>query len=304
MDDPQKGSISLGGTVESFTGQTTNKQVSISKALQQASDEIFAEMAQKIANATTLITGGFGGYVVLDNIEPATGEQIHPWRILIMNTPDKNTAKNVIQINQNGIGFSTTGINGPYRNAWTIDGNLVADFVTTGTMLADRIRGGTLEVGGTGLGRNGVIRVLNSSGTEIVRMDVTGVKINQGKLTAPDITGGSADFGDGLFMADDDAVNIGGFEARYAWGRDIFQSYDGQCGLSADPSKRGGLWIWAGWQNDNYYDFCVNNLGEVHCQELYIEGSQGFWQSWNLTDTMEDIYNRLESLEDEINNIG
>lgn len=171
-------------------------------------------------------------------------------------------------------------------------------------MLADRIRGGTLEVGGTGLGKDGVIRVLNSSGQEIVRMDVSGVTINEGKLSAPEIRGGSANFGSGLFTADDDMVTVGGFEARYGWGREIFQSYDRQCGMSADPSKRGGLWFWAGWNSSSDYDFCVNNMGEVHCRELYIEGSQGFWKGWNLTDTMEDIYDRLRNLEDEISNIG
>lgn len=292
LDDPQKGSISLGGTVESFTGQTTNKQVTISKALQQASDQIYAEMAQKIANATTLITGGFGGYVILDNINPETGEKMHPWRILIMNAPDKNTATNVIQINQNGIGFSTTGINGPYRNAWTIDGNLVADFITTGTMLADRIRGGILEVGGSGLGKDGVIRVLNASGTEIVRMDINGVTIRQGKLNAPEITGGSADFGSGLFTADDDAVTVGGFEARYAWGRDIFQSYDGMCGLSADPSKKGGLWAWFGWNSSGDFDVVINNSGQVVAQDFVVDGE------FELTQKIKSIERRLNDLED------
>lgn len=291
LDDPQKGSISLGGTVESFTGQTTNKQVTISKALQQASDQIYAEMAQKIANATTLITGGFGGYVVLDNINPETGEKMHPWRILVMNAPDKNTAQNIIQINQNGIGFSTTGINGPYRNAWTIDGNLVADFITAGTMLADRIRGGTLEVGGSGLGKDGVIRVLNASGTEIVRMDINGVTIRQGKLNAPEITGGSADFGSGLFTADDAAVTVGGFEARYAWGRDIFQSYDGMCGLSADPSKKGGLWAWFGWTSAGSFDVAINNSGQVVAQDFVVDGE------YELTQKIRSIERRLDDLE-------
>lgn len=291
LDDPQKGSISLGGTVESFTGQTTNKQVTISKALQQASDQIYAEMVQKIANATALITGGFGGYVVLDNINPETGEKMHPWRILVMNTPDKNTAQNIIQINQNGIGFSTTGINGPYRNAWTIDGNLVADFITAGTMLADRIRGGTLEVGGIGLGKNGVIRVLNASGTEIVRMDINGVTISQGKLNAPKITGGSADFGSGLFTADDDTVTVGGFEARYDWGRDIFQSYDGMCGLSADPSKKGGLWAWFGWRSSGNFDVAINNSGQVVAQDFVIDGS------YELSQKIRSIERRLDDLE-------
>lgn len=303
LDDPSKGSISLGSTLENFTGATVNKQVTISKELQNASDELFAEMLQKIQNATTLITGGFGGYVVLDNIDPATGKKMHPWRILVMNTPDKDTAKNVIQINQNGIGFSTTGINGPYRNAWTIDGNLVADFVTTGTMLADRIRGGTLEVGGSGLGKDGVIRVLDAKNNEIMRMDKSGITINAGKLNAPDIVGGTADFGDGLFYADDEEVNIGGFYARYGWGRDIFQSFDGQCGMSAAASGKGKLWFWAGYNSENDYDFLVNNLGEVHCRELYIESNDDYWQGWNLSDTLKDLDSKYHSLSDDIDDL-
>ena len=302
--DPTQGSITLGREISTMTGNTVRNQAVISDRIEKITESTSEEINRKVENATTLITGGFGGYVVLDNIDPATGKKMHPWRILVMNTPDKETATNVIQINQNGIGFSTTGINGPYRNAWTIDGNLVADFITTGTMLADRIRGGTLEVGGTGLGKNGVVRVLDKSGKEIVRMDISGVEINEGKLSAPEIRGGSANFGSGLFTADDDMVTVGGFEARYGWGREIFQSYDQQCGMSADPSKRGGLWFWAGWNSSSDYDFCVNNMGEVHCRELYIEGSQGFWKGWNLTDTMEDIYDRLRNLEDEISNIG
>ena len=126
--------------------------------------------------------GGKGGYVVIDNIEPDTGNTTTPWRILIMNTPDKETATNVIQFNQNGIGFSTTGINGPYKNAWTIDGNLVADFITAGQMLADRIRGGTLELGGTGPGKDGVLIIRNVDGKELARFNKNGITINDGNI--------------------------------------------------------------------------------------------------------------------------
>ena len=49
-----------------------------------------------------------------------------------------------------------------------------ADFIVAGTMLADRIKGGTLELGGEDNG-NGIARVLNSSGKEIVRLDNDGV---------------------------------------------------------------------------------------------------------------------------------
>lgn len=49
-----------------------------------------------------------------------------------------------------------------------------ADFIVAGTMLADRIKGGTLELGGAGNG-NGVAKVLSADGNEIVRLDKDGV---------------------------------------------------------------------------------------------------------------------------------
>ncbi|MFR6350239.1 MAG: phage tail spike protein [Enterocloster aldenensis] len=225
LDDPAKGSISLGTTVSSFTGATVNKQVSISKTVQQSEEKISNEVARKIDNATQLITGGFGGYVILDSTDPGTGKKIHPWRILIMNTPDKDTAQNIIQINQNGIGFSTTGINGPYRNAWTIDGNLVADFITTGQMLADRIRGGILEVGGKGLAKDGQIVVRNADGTQIGYWDKSGLHVMLGviegsTIRGSDIIGGTIDIGSGTFYVDDDGdvvINSGQIAIGNTW---------------------------------------------------------------------------------------
>lgn len=184
ISDPDKSKISLGGRVSTLSGTTAKNQIEASRAVQQTAEAASAEINRKIENATTLITGGFGGYVVLDNIDPSTGKKIHPWRILVMNAPTKETAQNVIQINQNGIGFSTSGINGPYRNAWTIDGNLVADFITAGTMLADRIRGGTLEVGGTGLGKDGIIRILSAAGDLLAQYDKNGVNIYRGRVAS------------------------------------------------------------------------------------------------------------------------
>lgn len=59
------------------------------------------------------------------------------------------TATQVMRLNASGLGFSKTGVNGPYTNAFVFDanlgGHLVADFITAGHMVADRIQGGTLE---------------------------------------------------------------------------------------------------------------------------------------------------------------
>lgn len=185
ISDPDKSKISLGGRASTLSGTTAKNQIEASRKVQQTAEAASEEINRKIENATTLITGGFGGYVVLDNIDPATGKKIHPWRILVMNAPTMETAQNIIQINQNGIGFSTTGINGPYRNAWTIDGNLVADFITSGTMLADRIRGGVLEVGGAGLGKDGSILVVSRDGINVIRIDQNGIGFSTSGVNGP-----------------------------------------------------------------------------------------------------------------------
>jgi hypothetical protein len=75
-----------------------------------------------VNNATQLITGAKGGFVLLDPSEK-------PSRILIMDTNDKDTAQNVWQWNSNGLGFSSTGINGPYGTAITMDGSIVANVI-------------------------------------------------------------------------------------------------------------------------------------------------------------------------------
>lgn len=97
-------------------------------------------MQTAIDKATELITGGLGGYVVFNM--NADGQ---PQEILIMDTDDINTAVNVIRMNKNGIGFSTTGYAGPYTSAWTIDGAFNADFITVGTINANLIRAGILS---------------------------------------------------------------------------------------------------------------------------------------------------------------
>ena len=128
-------------------------------------------MQAAIEHATKLLAGGLGGHVVFGlNLD---GE---PEEILIMDTDDKDTAVNVIRMNMNGIGFSTTGYEGPFTTAWTIDGAFVADFITSGTMLADRIKGGTLEVGGVN-DESGVINILDSIGNRTGGIDKNGIEM-------------------------------------------------------------------------------------------------------------------------------
>ena len=85
-----------------------------------------ASVKGAIDRATELISGGFGGYIKYKYLVDGT-----PSEMLIMDSASEATATNIIRLNQNGIGFSTDG-GVTYANAWTIDGHLNADFITTG----------------------------------------------------------------------------------------------------------------------------------------------------------------------------
>ncbi|MEB4891977.1 phage tail spike protein, partial [Bacillus thuringiensis] len=102
------------------------------------------------ANATSLINSGFGGHV-----------RVYPDRILIMDTKDEKSAKKVWQWNLNGLGYSSTGVNGPYGTAITSDGRIVADFITAGTLSGNLVQGG--EITGATLRTSDSVNYVNIS---------------------------------------------------------------------------------------------------------------------------------------------
>ncbi|PQE76780.1 hypothetical protein CUS29_04830 [Enterococcus faecium] len=134
------------GNVKTNFLENTENNVSnlINDAIDQLKNggEISDLINDIVDHQTDIITGQDGGYVLLDPKEA-------PSRILIMDTPDKNTARNVLQINNAGIGFSKTGINGTYDTAWTLDGGFNASFITAGEIVGITIRGTTLISDGT-----------------------------------------------------------------------------------------------------------------------------------------------------------
>ena len=149
--------------------------------MEQAASKSYMQVA--IEHATELIKGGYGGHVVIGT--NAAGE---PNEILIMDTDDKETARNVIRMNTNGIGFSTTGYQGPFTSAWTIDGRFNADFIATGHIIADFIQGGTLTLGNLD-DEDGVLSLLDGSGNEVVRLDRNGITSELGTLGGWNIDG-------------------------------------------------------------------------------------------------------------------
>ena len=112
--------------------------VSQDKVISETPSKSFLEKA--IDNATQLITGGLGGYVIIQS--SSGGKQ--PDEILIMNTDDIKTATNVWRWNKNGLGYSSNGYNGPYATAITADGKIVADFILAGEFDGALIKAGSI----------------------------------------------------------------------------------------------------------------------------------------------------------------
>lgn len=81
---------------------------------------------------------------------------------------DKTNPNFVVLLNSAGIGVSLDG-GTTFRTAMTGEG-IVADLITVGTMLFDRIKGGTLTLGGTDNG-DGKMVVLNKEGDIIADLD-------------------------------------------------------------------------------------------------------------------------------------
>ena len=83
-----------------------------------------------IEDAVQKISGNLGGYVILHD----TNDDGYPDELLIMDTPDITTATNVWRWNQQGL-MHANSYTGTYANAAiTMDGQIVADAITTGTL--------------------------------------------------------------------------------------------------------------------------------------------------------------------------
>ena len=136
----------LADRYNSIKVSSTNASSSLSDTISELVKKITAAPTQgfleaAIQHATQLINGGLGGHIVISN---SNG---YPSEILIMDTDNVSTAKNVFRLNMNGWGLSTTGIDGPYTTACTIDGNFNASIINSGEINGLLIKGGTIAAG-------------------------------------------------------------------------------------------------------------------------------------------------------------
>mgnify|MGYP002622413361 CR=1 FL=1 len=184
LQEPSKNYIVLGSTMQkSYTQQASKALAELEYEMPQQNSILDAAKRNALE---MLLDETQGGYVVFEY--DANNESM-----VAINICDAKTIANSTKRwrwSQNGFGYmyrasTSASWTGP-TVAMTMDGSIVANFITTGTMLADRLKGGTLELGYKSGYSDGVLIIRNSSGTEIGRWDKNGISIKSGSININD----------------------------------------------------------------------------------------------------------------------
>ena len=220
---PHKPTVEIGDRSERITDISVRTTRLIEYDMPQQKIDILASAK---ATATALIDAGINGYVVVNKNE-----------ILIMDTPDKETATKVWRWNSGGFGYSNTGYHGTYGTAITMNGAIVADYITAGVLRGIEIVNG-----------NGTFRVDTNGNVTASAMTITGGVINNGNGTfrvaadgtvnasAINITGGVINNGNGTFMVaangtvNASAINITGGSINITTNSESYDVIQLSCG--------------------------------------------------------------------------
>lgn len=284
---------SLGETLlESFADDIQGQMVHLASK---------SELAKSIDRATQLITGGLGGYVTVRL--NADGK---PQEILILgDDPDYTKAQQVWRWNKNGLGYSSTGYNGDFKAAITVDGQIVADFITTGTLDAAQVKvinldaqsitSGTIDASKIGVTNLNADNITSGSidASEIAVKNINADNITSGTISADKIKGGTIDASEinvdnldaknitsGTFSSDrygDDSISVskltGSVSNSSGWTVDLSNESISVGEISADK-------ITAGLINGNKLGIASNiymstsgtYLNETHATSLFSDG--------------------------------
>ena len=172
LDSPENTQFTLGDTVQTSLTSVNNQ---ISAAILEKIEGLPKAhniLKEAKENATQIMTAATTGYITI------TRDEYGSDTLYISNIRDYTKADKLWKWNMNGLGYSKD-YGKTFGLAITMDGSIVADYITTGVLNADVIRAGTLkDYGG------------NFS-----------LDFESGKLT---MKKGSIDIGDGNFTVDEE----------------------------------------------------------------------------------------------------
>ena len=204
------------------------------------------DVGRTVDRATGVLNAGRRGHVVINrNAEGWANE------ILFLDNENLAGAVNVLRINMNGIGFSSSGYQGPYHQSWTLDGILSLGGVNNAY--------GELRI----LDPDGVVLCAVTKDGYTVYADDGETVIGHWSHDGINLSKGTIDFNWGTntvgFYADGTKVQIGDWVVdNQSYSRAILQSTDEVTGMSAETGEEGQLYLWAGYHDEGDYVFVVN----------------------------------------------
>lgn len=159
--------LEFGNFTQTLSNLMTDISIQTTKEIDEATSTLQITLGQELDEATSQIWNALGNsYVIYE------GD-----KILIVDRLPKETATNVIMINNGGIAFGQNGITGTFSSAWTIDNVLNMENINVINLTADLIKGGTLKLG-SNLNQNGQLEVYDESNTLIAELNKNGLKMH------------------------------------------------------------------------------------------------------------------------------
>lgn len=260
MANPGNSQYIFGGEIPTISSSAGSVDIKIQKTAQDLTGVLVDYYTEAIQEATDYINGAKGGYKLTEY--DSDGKWL---RDLYMNAPTKEQATNIMQINSNGIAFSQNGYGGPYNSAWTLNGKFVADWITAGTMSANRVRGGILESQNYQADVSGVRFDLNNGVLDANRFNLSDYLNYDGRQIAEGAQGVP--------------FTIGGWQIKRAYPDGNLAIYWDTVGDQTNGIGATGPWvIWGGWnQEDPFnpanYNFVVTDDGTCKAMD-WITGSK------------------------------
>lgn len=222
INDPTNDTLTLGNQEGTLSNSINNSNSNINDVEEKVTGNFIQEA---IFRQTKLLADGIEGNVIYKyNSKGKLSE------ICFLDTDSIYSATNVLKINSNGLGFSTSGYSGPYRNAWTIDGTLNADFIKSGTlqsltMKANKILGGSININNK--------FIVNSDGKlEAIEGNFTG-NINGSTISGSKIKGSTIE----ITPSSTSSITLNSEGLRIISGEDdgFFKGFAGELYIGARP---------------------------------------------------------------------
>ena len=207
------------GTIRATLAETISNTDGLLAALSDDTRNMFAQNNQEVTelvdNATAWLTGADGYVMAIKNSDGTWKE------LLFMSTNDAtDPTANVLRINENGLGFSSTGVGGPYTQAWTLDGRMVIGGTNVPSLTVyDNNNQILFQISSSGMQWNadnssmttaGVFTVRDTNNNIVFQATQNGITVGKGTISGATLTvGGNNNVNGQINVNDASSNNIG-----------------------------------------------------------------------------------------------